>query len=413
MKLSPKLQYYSFVGMFLILFGQVFLYLDLLPLAHAVFSLLRFLCFGIALLYVLRERLNLFSFKLGFYFLYLIFLTVVLGGTWIPIFSQAIDTFTILSIFYAGLIYDKKMVLQAMSVSLYFYVLLSLLTELLYPEGMWVVEGSMRFIVGGNYNQIGICVVLALMVNMAYSDLYAHWKPLVYGLMICSIVAEFLVGSMTSMVGVTVLSLYYIFRTGTRIDRTIIFISALLFIVLQYFFVFSLNLASVNPLTRYFVEEVLGKSSNFTYRSDIWARALTMFDHKMWLGYGFMDADAFKSLINGKSPHNFVLSLLLEGGFLGLFLFGNVFYTVYKKAKRTPGRLRNLLEFGLVVILIMMLMEVYPVQAIFTVFGLLYYIHLIEEEPDPELPATEPDALDGPDFELEVDPLEHPQINIE
>jgi O-antigen ligase len=76
----------------------------------------------------------------------------------------------------------------------------------------------------------------------------------------------------------------------------------------------------------------LGKDRTLTGRTDLWAVAISMIEHRPWLGYGYSafwrdgapgPAAAFWAAVGWRTPHshNGFIDLTLDLGLLGLLLF--------------------------------------------------------------------------------------------
>ncbi len=75
-----------------------------------------------------------------------------------------------------------------------------------------------------------------------------------------------------------------------------------------------------NPHLLNFVQNVLGKSGNFTGRVQIWAIIFTQIIKKPILGYGYYN-DIINNLLGYGNPQNGVLKCLLDTGILGLIAY--------------------------------------------------------------------------------------------
>lgn len=88
-----------------------------------------------------------------------------------------------------------------------------------------------------------------------------------------------------------------------------------------------------NPHLLNFVQNVLGKSGNFTGRVQIWAIIFTQIMKKPILGYGYYN-DIINNLLGYGNPQNGVLKCLLDTGILGLIAYA---FMVLKSFNRPAG----------------------------------------------------------------------------
>lgn len=84
-----------------------------------------------------------------------------------------------------------------------------------------------------------------------------------------------------------------------------------------------------NVNAQYFIQNVLGKSSNVTGRSQIWAIIFDFINKKILLGYGYYNGMIETQLGYG-NPQNGVLKLLLDTGVIGLLAYGMVVFVALR-----------------------------------------------------------------------------------
>ncbi|MEI3216214.1 MAG: O-antigen ligase family protein [Lachnospiraceae bacterium] len=77
----------------------------------------------------------------------------------------------------------------------------------------------------------------------------------------------------------------------------------------------------MNAHVQYFIQNVLGKSSTLSGRSQIWAIIFRFISKKALIGYGYYNGMIERHLGYG-NPQNGVLKILLDTGIIGLLLYG-------------------------------------------------------------------------------------------
>lgn len=88
---------------------------------------------------------------------------------------------------------------------------------------------------------------------------------------------------------------------------------------------------------QYVVENVLKKDSTFTSRTILWGKTLNLIYNAPLTGYGYISAASYQELFNNMfytSPHNFVLSLLLNGGVIGTMIYLTIMVKFFRQAYR-------------------------------------------------------------------------------
>ncbi|MDB4497776.1 O-antigen ligase family protein [Gammaproteobacteria bacterium] len=339
-----------------------------------LFSISRFMCFFLGLSLLLKQKLSNFNIGLFAFLLVIALSTFLHSGTIIPVISITIDVVTLMVFLDYGLSWNSKQTIKILANVLNAMCIIGFLTTIIWPNGLWldVEKGTKLFLLGGNYNSIGPRFLMALIINALYYEKQKSWLPVVWGMILLAYISIWTVGSMTSLVGVSLFTLYLIVRTRWSIDKVYVWMGFLVLVTAQLVFVFMHNEANVNPLSTYFVENVLGKSSDFTFRTGIWIRSTLLFKKSFWLGYGFQNVDFYYAMIDGRTPHNYILNILLKGGIVGLTIFSLWIYSAVSRAHRLVNQHSNLLEIGTLIIFIMLLMEVYPFLFIFILVYLLY-----------------------------------------
>lgn len=72
----------------------------------------------------------------------------------------------------------------------------------------------------------------------------------------------------------------------------------------------------------YFIENILHKNLTLSFRTLIWDQVLAAIEKKPWLGYGYETARGVALHCHGGNhAHNYMLTLLLRGGFVGLIIY--------------------------------------------------------------------------------------------
>ena len=259
-----------------------------------------------------------------------------------------------------------------------FLVYLNGILFLMFPDGIWIETdwigaGDKARYLFGNYNQTGVVILMALLVNGIYSIVYRKGKLNMFLLMLVGTATVFAMGSTTSTIGLLIVSLYYIFRRFIRHPHVIISIFIALYI--GFFAMVVWGGANIDEMPRLaaFVENVLGKDSTFTARVPLWFMSVKLILSQPFFGYGPQNPEWMVQSIGGSGPHNLWLMFMLQGGLLltGLFvlILVKIFRTLFK------ARLQSGI-FALVcccVLLLMSLFETYHIVCVFMILIISYY----------------------------------------
>lgn len=346
--------------------GQSVLYLDFLPQLGYLYSITRLALFPIVMILYFKERVkwnHIYSFLLAYGFV--VYLSTIINDLEIiiPLYSLSITAISLLASISISSNYgiDKsiKIIRDVFSV----YIIINFLLILYKPDGLWIEvhDGfgeTARYLLGGNRNQVGVSLLIALTSCLLYNKITAKGFFFSYMLMLISILTLLIVGSKTSLIGLLLLIFFnYINKRKFKLILYRYFILAyMIFQTLAVFFIYDFSSISI---IRYFIEDVLKKDLTFSYRSYIWEQSSLIFMQSPFIGWGFRDVDWYYDKIDFVSTHNYVYSLLLKGGILLLIV--SVFMLIYmmklEKKYRTNASLTAI--FSIWVLLFMMIMEVY------------------------------------------------------
>ncbi|MBR5824542.1 MAG: O-antigen ligase family protein [Paludibacteraceae bacterium] len=369
MWLVVKKQIILFVILF-ILFTQTMLVLDFIPILDVLFSGLRILVFFV-LFFCLYLRHFYFT-KIEYYLLlYAIFLggvSLLYSDQKTMFFFQFINITTLLIIFK---FFDFRDILVCATIILSFFVYLNFLLTLMSPSAHFYIDGKAAFILGRNYNSMGPVLLAAIITNAFY---FYNTRRMLWNLVMISIISFFTVqfmGSMTSTVGIglTVFFMFFSIFKGARLSLSLF----LVFILFFNFILLYLQMEIDNNYAVWFVEDILGKDMTFTDRARVWFEAVNLILDSPVLGYGIQSPEWFDYHFNVLSAHNFILTMLLKGGFILLGLFIAIMVVSVKKANENINSGVTFLQFGCCSFLLMMTMESYSMMFVFYYLFLNYF----------------------------------------
>lgn len=269
------------------------------------------------------------------------------------------------------------MVIVAMAVGLSFCVYAGFAHLMLHPE-LWIIDedkASSGYLLGNNYNGMGCRMIAALAFNVACLRLSRMWLLNILPLAVACLVPLFITGCMTSVAGITVF-LVFCLIPSLRLQRFTMYAALAGFILFQTFVVFSGRGLEDNSLAVFIVEDILHKDITFTYRTYLWDLALQVIGKSPLLGYGFVGNEWFDSHLNlgiGSGPHNFVLSILINGGIALLAQYVVICVLSFARCARATDRMAVVVRMAVVCLMIMLLMEMQNYFFIMSLLTLIYY----------------------------------------
>ncbi len=262
------------------------------------------------------------------------------------------------------------------------FVYMNGILYVLYPDGLWIEydwqgTGDKTRYLFGNYNQTGIVILTAVLVNGLDCLLSKRRMLNMYMLMLVGVATVFAMGSMTSTVGLVIVSLYFIFRRFVKHPIPIVNIFIVLYILFFAVIVWGGKSIDSVPLLRAFVEGGLQKDSTFTSRVGLWLRSIIMIMDKPILGYGPQDTAWMMAHIGGSGPHNMWLMFMLEGGVFLTSIFALLIIKLFRFVRKniTPIGIFSLV--CVCVLLLMSLFETYHIVCVFILIIVAYYTNNI------------------------------------
>lgn len=284
--------------------------------------------------------------------------------------------FTLTQILHYAITISKVDILKVLARVFSFYFYINFILLLLYPDGLWRREDGLSwYLFGGNYNGMGIVLLMAMLTNMLYcvSKRHIDWNTIF--ILIASPLCMLYLGSMTSTVGLILAALLLVWS-----DKKICWwgIIGLLCVVVVFnvFVVFFQGDLTWFDLAVYFVEDVLQKDMTFTHRTDIWANAVELVGKAPWFGYGLHDLAWHREQLgfeNASTPHNLLLAVLMIGGICLLAVFVLCLLLAFIRSVKVNNRAARVAQVGVVVALLLSLTEALSVTYIFYCMMLMNY----------------------------------------
>lgn len=353
------------------------LYLVEMPVINTMFSMLRFVCWGLfILIYIARpkkpDRIGFWLLAYGIF----VFAVSLLKNADSPfsVVSIGMDVIILWGIF--NIYYDQfaerilRLILFAFCACIYTNAILLVL----FPDGIWTNANNLNFfLLGGNYNQMGGVMLPALSIHAYYTTLYKKWHLNFWLLFIVSVCSILTVGSKTTTIGLFLFLAIYLIKSY-RLRKWSLIILFSIYLTFQFMAVFLNKDFSSYPIITYFIEKVLGKDTTFTYRTDVWLQTFRFIYESPLYGYGYLSPDWYEEIFYVRSTHNWVLYILMCGGLIGLSLITGALLSVVRKYYqngRTPSV--QIVLGGLLVLFFMMIMEVYPFIFIILLMFVIYY----------------------------------------
>ena len=355
------------LALFFIL-GCSVLNLAAIPVLHYLFSGMRILYIGYAMLLVLKNwEVGKFTWLVGIFYLVWGAITFRAQGAMIFWGNYCLNTVGLSIWLYYSFMRSAEETIRLLCRVFSLFIYANLLALFLQLDDL--LDG---FLLGANYNQIGSTLLCGIITySVAYKmGLKGFWPTLL--LCAVSIFTTLYVGSMTSAVGCVMVT-GFLFIPRARLRRAIIISLVVFYVLFQAVVVFLRNDLSNAKAAAYLVEDVLKKDLTFTNRTLVWLQAYDDVMESPITGYGAQSPEWFSDRYEVKSSHNILLQIMLYGGavLLGVLILIVCICAAHAIKGHSPYAMY--IGFGICTFFFMMIMETYNQTLIFYTLGLLYY----------------------------------------
>jgi len=337
------------------------------------------LCFlGFSVMLPIRCRslhFSIFELLNVLYFL-LLFVFTLLNGTDLKTVLYKFVEIALLLMLISQFSHAMRITIISFATAFSLAVYSNFLIMMMFPEWIMSFTGSEEdsFLLGGNYNQMGVRIICAITTNILCVPYSRWWLLNTVALSMIGLATLLLVGSMTATSSLLVFFILTIFAKG-KIFRASVIAFAFFILFFQLAVVFSGEGLHNNELAVFIIEDVLGKDITFTNRTYLWDAAGRLFVESPIFGYGMPDVDWYYSHLSTLAigPHNFIYNQMLMGGLILPIIIILMFIVAFRRCPVFSERNSQILTLSIVTIFFMMLMEVYSLFFVVYILSLIYF----------------------------------------
>ena len=356
-------------------------YLVRISSVGAFYNYYRIMVVGITFLIFLKKGKNPNKFTwlwIGFES-WIFLITVLRDGNISFAFNQMLTIITV-ALFWQMCSLDLYRVCKVMYLLLGFLIIVNFLTLIAFPNGMYVTgvtnTASENWFLGfKNKHMIYFLPFMGLSFMFGKMDGFNLKKIIMIVIVVISALYE---QSSTTIVCLGVMIIvglvpfiqkhYKIFNMFTYFGLSILMFIMIPLFRLQYLF-------------SYLIVTVLHKSTDLTYRTDLWDRAFMAIQQHIVSGWGEQTNDVKHALYNSQSiisAHNQILEYLYTGGIVLLGLYIVINLLIAKKMHKMYQSEIVQVASGLYLALqIALIVEVYTDTIIYMIYFLLWYIQTL------------------------------------
>lgn len=254
---------------------------------------------------------------------FLIYSTIVNEGT---VYNCIVESFSIISVV---LLYDtaystydigmKKTFLSAQLFCFELYIYINLITEILFPDGMFYTEGAFSSKLNwflGYYNNHSNYYIPALLIGWLYNE-YVGKSIRTLFMTLAIFISAALVWSGGTIAALSAMVIVYLFLK----NWTFIF-NYYSYWLLHIIFLLSIIILKMQDRFIWLINGVLGKWNSIMSRIAIWQKTLVLIHDKLFLGHGdvdsFLRAAEYHLGWGAVHSHNMLMEILYEGGLIAL-----------------------------------------------------------------------------------------------
>lgn len=304
------------------------------PYLDKIYSILQIASFLLMMLWLAtsRTRLNRATLFILLYYAVMCLITLCIHQE-LQNFRDLIRIITLTMLVDIGYGKSSKRLLYGFLLVFHIISFLNLMSFFMFPNGMYFLDGNRDYWLLG-YKNFPIRFLLpGLCISFLYS-LKTKNKILSLGSAMYLIVFSFniiLIESGTANVGFStflLLNLLFSFKRYPKwINITSMACITFVLFLLIYF-------AKIQYLFEYFIVGILGKSMDFSGRTDVWERTFDIIKNNLLIGVGWL-SDYNDFVRPHTHAHQYWLQIILSGGLLSLIPHVCIFISASKQLNRT------------------------------------------------------------------------------
>ncbi len=259
-------------------------------------------------------------------------------------------------------------------------IVIELVLMFLYPNGLIDVGVfQQRYHLLGHRNQMVQILAPLVAIFLVKSIVYYEKITNITIIMItCILLSLYLCGSSTALVGVILIVIYFLLFYKGIFKKIITFNKVIVVYTITYILIV---IVQAQEKFKFFIEVVLNKSLTMSSRTFIWNNAIELVKQcktPLWgYGMGNISIPVWGDVYS--HPHNQILNIILEGGYIAIILFILILFICGKQLNKfRQNDSAKIFVYFIFVILVVMLTEYYGSSLMFfMLLTMAYHIKLI------------------------------------
>jgi O-antigen ligase len=265
------------------------------------------------------QKVSLFFVGIVFFEVWRVLATIYCGGNYTSLFLAIFNALAICLVVEMGLKTDPDALLDGASFTLGLFVLINFATILLFPQGMYEFNTfTQNYFLGYRNNSIMLffpAIIFSIVRSLRKYNKLTLSSFVITAVSFATVILAF---SATSVIGMTVFTLFLLLALINKMPN---FLNIITYLAINIAYFFGVIILRLQEAFAFIIVDMLGRDLTFTGRTKIWDSALAAFAKSPVFGVGEIENQASRDLIGATHAHNYYLDLLYKSGLPGFLIF--------------------------------------------------------------------------------------------
>ena len=283
-----------------------------------VFKIMVIAVLGVWFVYF-YQKVSLFFVGIVFFEVWRVLATIYCGGNYTSLFIAILNALAICLVVEMGLKTDPDALLDGASFTLGLFVLINFATVLLFPQGMYEFNiFTQNYFRGYRNNSIRLffpAIIFSIVRSLRKYNKLTLSSFVITAVSFATVILAF---SATSVIGMTVFTLFLLLALINKMPN---FLNIITYLAINIAYFFGVIILRLQEAFAFIIVDMLGRDLTFTGRTKIWDSALAAFAKSPVFGVGEIENQASRDLIGATHAHNYYLDLLYKSGLPGFLIF--------------------------------------------------------------------------------------------
>lgn len=265
------------------------------------------------------QKVSLFFVGIVFFEVWRVLATIYCGGNYTSLFIAILNALAICLVVEMGLKTDPDALLDGASFTLGLFVLINFATVLLFPQGMYEFNTfTQNYFLGYRNNSIMLffpAIIFSIVRSLRKYNKLTLSSFVITAVSFATVILAF---SATSVIGMTVFTLFLLLALINKMPN---FLNIITYLAINIAYFFGVIILRLQEAFAFIIVDMLGRDLTFTGRTKIWDSVLAAFAKSPVFGVGEIENQASRDLIGATHAHNYYLDLLYKSGLPGFLIF--------------------------------------------------------------------------------------------